>query len=703
MPQGHAFIINLLNLCVMKNLFYAFKVILFVVIFLPITNVSAQEIDENNGWNSLFITSIGEDGSDFYAQSFIANVDVITRFGLVVQEVGAEGQVRLSIAADNGLGSPNVTTVLYEGAIINPTTTATWYFETGMNLKVTPGQKYWVVVDGYANAGATGRSGIGISDNKPNSGEGMIYTNNAGSSWGMVSTMPLAIRVEGIKPATVDENNGWNTNWVSSIGASGSSFYAQSFYADVDMITRFGLVIKEIDAEGQLILSIAGDNGSGSPNVSAPLYQGALINPSTSGSWYHEKGLNIPVTIGQKYWVLIDGYTNAGATGRSAIGLSTNYTDTGEGMIYTNSDGLGSWSSIPSMPIAIDVEGIKTTIIDDNNGYNGNVVSSIGETGTDFYAQSFYANVDTITNFGAFLREIDAEGELSLAIAANNGSGYPNITAPLYQGTLFNPPAGGLWFFEKGISVPVTVGTKYWVVIDGYQNTGATGRSCVGLSANYTDTGEGMVYSNAGGVGIWSSIPTMPLAIFVDGKLSSLSVSNTTVGNGETACYDATGNILVAGSTAVSFLSGSSVDLIAGHSISLLPGLHAYSGSLVHAYITTSGDYCSFAESSPVYSGPYKSTVLTTREEELKTPEATGEKTVKVYPNPTTGILTVEMTNLGDRGEITISNIVGEVVLKNPYNNREGAHIDLSRFEKGIYFLQVNDGKSIITQKILKN
>jgi hypothetical protein len=696
--------IFLLKLTPMKPIFKSLRDVLFLLIIFSVRIVNAQEIDENNLWNTYFISSIGQTGTNFYAQSFYANVNVITKFGVVIQQIDAEGQVILSIAADNGSGAPNVSAPLYQGMLKDPTTTGAWYYETGINIPVIPGQKYWILIDGYNNAGATGRSAIGRSANYTDTGESFIYSNAAGiGSWNSIPGDPLAIYVEGIKPATIDENNGWNTNWVSSIGASGSSFYAQSFDANVDIITRFGAVIMEIAAEGQLILSIAGDNGYGAPNVSAPLYQGALINPTTTGLWYFEKGLNIPVTIGQKYWILIDGYTNVGATGRSAVGISSSFTDTGEGMLYTNSDGLGSWNSIPSMPLAINVEGIRKAIVDENNGYNGNVVSSLGETGSNFYAQSFYANVDTITNFGAFLREIDPEGELTLAIAANNGSGYPNIVAPLYQGSLLNPPAAGAWFFEKGIRVPVTVGTKYWVVIDGYQNPGASGKSCVGLSASYTDTGEGMLYSNAGGIGVWSSIPTMPLSIFVDGTLTSLTVSDTIIDNQESSCFDATGTITVAGTSSVECLSGSSVDFIAGRSIDFLPGFHAKSGSYVHAYITSDGEFCSLALSSPAYNESYKSTVISTTETQAENPVCTKVPGLKIYPNPTDGIFTVEMNNLNNSGTITISNLLGEVMIKTSYKNSGMTMLNISRLKQGFYLIQVNDGKSSITQKILKN
>ena len=310
----------------------------------------------------------------------------------------------------------------------------------------------------------------------------------------------------------VDENNGYNGDNISSIGEDGSTFYAQSFIADVNEITKFGVVLKEISAEGEVLLAIAADS-SGEPQLGALLYQGSLINPSTVSTWFYESGIHIPVTPGQKYYVLIDGYNNAGATGYSSVGRSANYTSTGEGIKYTNFGGGGYWSSLPSMPMAIYVEGSSNVVM--TNGYNGNLIASIGVTGSHFYAQSFIADVNVITEFGAVLQEIETEGEVLLAIAADS-SGVPQVSAPLYQGTLKNPSTVATWFYETGISIPVTPGQKYYVLIDGYNNAGATGRSQVGISDNYTSTGEGMKYTNSGGL-VWSSISSMPLAISVGG------------------------------------------------------------------------------------------------------------------------------------------------------------------------------------------
>jgi hypothetical protein len=314
----------------------------------------------------------------------------------------------------------------------------------------------------------------------------------------------------------INANNGYKGTSVSSIGTAGSSFYAQSFVATVDTITRFGVFITELQSEGEVILAIAADNGSGAPNVNAPLYSGKLKNPSTTGAWFYEEGIKVPLVVGQKYWVLIDGYNNVGATGRSSIGLSANYTNTGEGMIYTNSDGSGTWNSISTMPIAVYIED-GSSVINENNGYNGNSIASIGAKGSNFYAQSFVASVTEIRKFGVFITEIESEGEVILAIAADNGFGSPNVNTPLYSGVLKNPSTVGAWFYEEGIKVPVTAGQKYWVLIDGYENASATGRSKIGSSDNYTSTRDEMLYSNTGG-GSWSSV-SQRMAIYVEGVI----------------------------------------------------------------------------------------------------------------------------------------------------------------------------------------
>jgi len=158
--------------------------------------VSAQTVDENTAWNGGTISTVGSTQSDFYAQSFIAGVQEIRRFGVVVGESSPEGEVRLAIAEDDSTGRPNVAAPLYTGAMINPTPTSAWFYETDVRIRVTPGKKYYILIDGYQNPGATGNARVGRSNTYTSSGERMIYTNDHGTTWGLVAD-PIAIYVEG--------------------------------------------------------------------------------------------------------------------------------------------------------------------------------------------------------------------------------------------------------------------------------------------------------------------------------------------------------------------------------------------------------------------------------------------------------------------------------------------------------------------------
>ncbi|MEM6684333.1 MAG: T9SS type A sorting domain-containing protein [Bacteroidota bacterium] len=71
---------------------------------------------------------------------------------------------------------------------------------------------------------------------------------------------------------------------------------------------------------------------------------------------------------------------------------------------------------------------------------------------------------------------------------------------------------------------------------------------------------------------------------------------------------------------------------------------------------------------------------------------------IKIYPNPTKGILTIDVTN--DIATIHINNLLGETIKTQIQKNT----VDLSSLAKGVYILTVEltNGK-IITKKIIKN
>ena len=123
---------------------------LFVVFSSFVFTANAQiVVDENTSWNGSSISTVGATQSDFYAQSFYANEPFITKIGAIIAENTPEGQVLLALVPANSLGKPDLTNILYQGSLINPTPTLTWYYENlkNINVEVTVGKKYFILID----------------------------------------------------------------------------------------------------------------------------------------------------------------------------------------------------------------------------------------------------------------------------------------------------------------------------------------------------------------------------------------------------------------------------------------------------------------------------------------------------------------------------------------------------------------------------
>ncbi len=77
-----------------------------------------------------------------------------------------------------------------------------------------------------------------------------------------------------------------------------------------------------------------------------------------------------------------------------------------------------------------------------------------------------------------------------------------------------------------------------------------------------------------------------------------------------------------------------------------------------------------------------------------------------IFPNPTNGILTVEIDNLIEtKIEIEIINILGEKIYAQSFNNHSSTfqnQIDINDFSNGIYFVQLINGDKKYVGKIIK-
>jgi hypothetical protein len=77
---------------------------------------------------------------------------------------------------------------------------------------------------------------------------------------------------------------------------------------------------------------------------------------------------------------------------------------------------------------------------------------------------------------------------------------------------------------------------------------------------------------------------------------------------------------------------------------------------------------------------------------------------LKIYPNPTDGILKVEYASLKEQSNLSITNIVGKKVYENTVFEKEGlTELDISSYATGIYFLTIENKDQRKTIKLFKH
>ncbi len=178
----------------------------------------------------------------------------------------------------------------------------------------------------------------------------------------------------------------------------------------------------------------------------------------------------------------------------------------------------------------------------------------------------------------------------------------------------------------------------------------------------------------------------------------NLSVQNQTITDGQTECYNASSTITVAGSgTTVDINSGGEANFIAGQNVFLKPGFHSHAGSYTHAYITLTGDYCSSLP--PLIAAPDSIDVATPFNPDLFTNE---ETTISIYPNPSTGIFTIDFMGTKTTAEIRLLNFHGKQLTEKRCKNQLRQEIDIGHLPGGMYVIIIKTQSELITKKIIK-
>jgi hypothetical protein len=200
------------------------------------------------------------------------------------------------------------------------------------------------------------------------------------------------------------------------------------------------------------------------------------------------------------------------------------------------------------------------------------------------------------------------------------------------------------------------------------------------------DTVNGLVVTN--GFATNQDVCLQPI-----GPPDNLSIQNTTVGPGQTGCYDALQIITVAGSgTTFTVQSGGSATMIAGLKIRYLPGTRVYSGGYMHGKIAPAGPWCGAKSASFADSGNSES-------EPVGVPAG-----LIIFPNPTSNTFTVSL--MGYNGDAPIRaevyDIRGKRVVENTFHDTAKGVVSLEGLPSGLYPVRVVAGDKVFITKVVK-
>jgi hypothetical protein len=175
-------------------------------------------------------------------------------------------------------------------------------------------------------------------------------------------------------------------------------------------------------------------------------------------------------------------------------------------------------------------------------------------------------------------------------------------------------------------------------------------------------------------------------------------------------CFNAAQTITTAGDGTTFIIENQAeVELIAGQNIIMLPGTHAQLGGYLHASITTNGFYCNgrqpVVETVPIVKnreGDLPVQQLMTSDE--KDNAVHGKASFKVYPNPTPGLFTLELTdfNIREKTAVTIYGIRGERIQQEEVSGNKFTVFSLENQLSGIYLIRVLSNHLIGTKCIIR-
>ncbi len=249
---------------------------------------------------------------------------------------------------------------------------------------------------------------------------------------------------------------------------------------------------------------------------------------------------------------------------------------------------------------------------------------------------------------------------------------------------------------------PVSNATSYvWTVPPGAAIVAGLNTCSITVSfSSGAISGDIQVYgvNNCG-----NGLPSPPFYVTVNPMLPvSRVVSNVNILNGEEHCYDAIQTVTIAGNNSIFTVdNGGSAHVVAGERIMVNPLTRVDVGGYFHAWITTNGSFCSTVLS---FLAPDTTNLKQGSEVVQNTSESSGNLHLRAYPNPTGGLLTIELPENQKTllSAITVFGMHGEKFMEIRRIIDGKTVLTLEALDPGMYFLQVTTGDLHAKLKIIK-
>jgi len=176
-------------------------------------------------------------------------------------------------------------------------------------------------------------------------------------------------------------------------------------------------------------------------------------------------------------------------------------------------------------------------------------------------------------------------------------------------------------------------------------------------------------------------------------------ITNSVFPYGTEQCFGAYDSITLAGNgNTVQVESGSRLSLIAGKTIRFLPGFLTEEGSVLSARITPDSTFCYGRDPSEYNEEIAEKSRTYILERNLKD---SVEKSFKIYPNPTRGLLVIEQENFTNDIDVRIMNVSGSILHSQRLQNGNRCVIDLEGKARGICIIALKDDETALYRKFV--